>query len=334
MISSGLNIGNSNPALNAHLKGTNISASYHYETKIYNSWLADIKHEREFNSIPQSVGFCFPINKSHWGFAFNQKYLSKLDYRKILVTILTPNGYYNIGSVKIISETKINNYSTSAAYKIYNSMNKKYTFNMGFRLNLYHLEFEERTTNVNLDTSYQDLYINPYYYSKSFLKPGFNIGLTYIYQNLLLGAFFEKGIEFKEKYKSELGDFYIIVNIPHKLSFGIKYLISNSLKINGGISHVLWNIDKSIKNQPELNSSIVYAIVPGFSTSFGFLYTDYIPENEDNLLGDKLRVVYLLTGTVFSFKNLALHLAFADSHLFSQAWRKQTIIKAGIVVNL
>ncbi len=66
------------------------------------------------------------------------------------------------------------------------------------------------------------------------------------------------------------------------------------------------------------------------SLSGGVFYTHYRRTDFSNKMNDKFKAVYLMAGGTVHIKDVSIELTFADSHLFSSEYRKQTLVKAGI----
>ena len=83
-----------------------------------------------------------------------------------------------------------------------------------------------------------------------------------------------------------------------------------------------------LQDQIEYSTSAVYKMNQSFTSSLGFYYTDY--NHQDNRfyrVNGKLNAFFITAGLKFNYDIFYADLAFADSHLFSRDFRKQTIGK-------
>ena len=95
------------------------------------------------------------------------------------------------------------------------------------------------------------------------------------------------------------------------------------------------NSNSNVKDQIEYSFSAIYQINEMFTPSLGFYITDC--EYTDNFysrLNEGLNSFFITAGLRFNYNNSFTDLAIADSHLFSGDYRKQTIAKLAIGVQL
>ncbi|MDA3859943.1 MAG: hypothetical protein PF445_01840 [Melioribacteraceae bacterium] len=131
------NIGSLNPAALENFNNIMFGFSYQYETKIDESWIADIGSKRINNWIPQSVGLVFPYKDVRFAISMHQKYNRSLLFGPIEITTAEkPDG---IGEfIELEYETFIYNYSFSTSYTYKNFLyNSELSF--GFRIGLNNL---------------------------------------------------------------------------------------------------------------------------------------------------------------------------------------------------
>lgn len=89
-----------------------------------------------------------------------------------------------------------------------------------------------------------------------------------------------------------------------------------------------------INNQLELSGSSVYGLSDDLNVSLGFFYTDKTFKDDQSDFLDKFTAVFITAGLNYALHPLKIGLAIADSHLLSDEWRKQTIAKIGIDVEI
>jgi hypothetical protein len=199
-------------------------------------------------------------------------------------------------------------------------------------------------------------------YKCKFYSQGFSIGLRYDsnYKNDLkysIAFNYEKGTKLRKQKKSSVyliritpeNDtlyyrFFDIGIIPDKIDLGTIININKlSLVINS--SFVFWQnysypalLEKDdLKNQLELNGSLIYKFTDAFKASIGFFKTNYSyirrEESGHQLASDPYFAIYLTSGFVLSLADTDIDVAVADSHISSDKIRKQTIFKIGINYN-
>lgn len=97
----------------------------------------------------------------------------------------------------------------------------------------------------------------------------------------------------------------------------------------------MWEADNDyIKNQIEFSASGIYRINDMIAPSFGFYYTDKNFDENFFDINEKNGALFLIGGLRFNYDIYSADLAIADSHLFSGDYRKQTIGKLAIGVQL
>ncbi|MCI0495448.1 hypothetical protein L0Z72_10620, partial [candidate division KSB1 bacterium] len=81
------NVSNTNPANMFDYNRISFGISYQVESKIKESWFADIDHYRKNLALPQSLSLILPLNRIRFGLGFSQKYNSEKDYGEFQATI-------------------------------------------------------------------------------------------------------------------------------------------------------------------------------------------------------------------------------------------------------
>ncbi len=338
------NIGGLNPAAISLYKNMSIGLSYQYDTEIDEAWSAGIGHKREFSLIPQSASIVYPYENFRFGLSLNQKYNSNIEFGLIPVTSLEePDGTGKF--TQPIYKTKVMNYSFSVSYTI-----SKFTDNselsFGSRLSLSTLIEKQELQDVKID--------------ETVTSSGFELGIMFLHEysesaNLILGLNYSSELNFSEivKYQQQNGrkiddtpgtgsgrfvlvqtHFNLNANLPAKLQLDVATQLSNRSKLTANFTNVFWsNISNSLKDRLEYSFGYIYKWNNMFESSIGFFTTEKCYKNDVADSNNYLSAIYLSAGFIISFEYLELNLAIADSHTFSDDWRKQTIFKAGATYN-
>jgi hypothetical protein len=193
--------------------------------------------------------------------------------------------------------------------------------------------------------------------SESDVSSNFNIGIQYSYditenRKVKIGFCYETQVEFSSPISVELDSLdinsgngryigaqlyntSIAGSIPNDFKLDVSADLTDNLKLNTLITGVLWeNDDNNLINQLELSASSIYQINELFAPSFGFYYTDKNFDEDFFDINEKMNALFLIGGLRFNFNIFSADLAIADSHLFSGDFRKQTIAKLALGINL
>jgi len=339
-----------NPAALVDLK-RGFGFSYQYDTKIRSVWIADSKHQRIFNTAPQSAGLTVTLRNLHLGLAMDQVYNSKFLYH------FTSNFYYEpwyIGPYTFHSEVResVHHYSCIAAYDFGKYRLESQSLSIGLQVNYnqYHLY---QQYGITMDSDSLD---NLYGTSEVFKKTidAFNIaaGIRYIVHTeiiprISIGAYYETFVRFKKIFddtnfddrkdnpttRITRFDFFgtRLGEIPDKFHTGVYLEMPCGLYFSSNLSYLFWrNTAYSVKNQPEFAVNIGFPACKNLNLSGGVFYTHYRRTDFSDKWNNKFKAVYLMAGGTLNLKNFSLELTVADSHLFSGEYRKQTLVKAGI----
>lgn len=331
------NIGTTNPTSMIHFNKISFGGSYHFETKLKEAYLASIGHKRISNELPQSIGIVFPYENFRLGLAFNQKYNSSAEFEKIpITTVEFPDGngeYY-----KPVMETKVLSYSVSASYLFDNLFIENSSLAFGARLTRNSLDYHEELLSYSFDVKSEN-------YNWSFgvlfnhvldIKKSFSAGILYE-SNINMKETIvhsDKNLNNNPNFSSSQFSLIYSANFPAKVSFDLSADFINNISLYSTVNYLLWSdVNSNLKNQVELSFTGLYSFNEELKASFGFFTTDR--NYEENILGlnEKLRAVYLLAGINYKISLFNFGLSIADSHLFSDEWRKQTIAKLEFEIN-
>lgn len=331
------NIGTTNPSSMIQFNKISIGGSYHFETKLEEAYLASIGHKRISNELPQSIGIVFPYQNFRLGLAFNQKYNSSAEFDKIpITTVEFPDGsgeYY-----KPIMETKVLSYSVSASYLFDNLFMENSSLAFGARLTRNSLDYREELLSYSFDVESENynwafgvLFNHDFDNNKSFsagilYESNINMKETIIHS--------DKNLNENPNFSPSQFSLIFSANFPAKVSFDLSADFINNISLYSTVNYLLWSdVHTNLKNQFEFSLTGLYHFNENLKASFGFFTTDR--NYEENILGinEKLRAVYLLAGINYRISLFNFGLSIADSHLFSDEWRKQTIAKLEFEIN-
>ncbi|MFQ5583545.1 MAG: hypothetical protein ACE5GL_03825, partial [Calditrichia bacterium] len=91
------------------------------------------------------------------------------------------------------------------------------------------------------------------------------------------------------------------------------------------------SVNDSYRNTIDFNNSFIFNISNRLSLSAGYYYL------QDRSRGSTVardEALYLNAGMVYRWRMLELHFAFADGHLLSGEYRKQTLLKLALGMSL
>jgi len=324
------NISNTNPANMFDYNRISFGISYQVDSKIKDSWYADIDHYRKNQALPQSFSFILPLNKIRIGLGFSQKYNSELDYGEFTGTIVdtsNPAGYLDIVTVRAFKTCHLFDYSLSLGYTFNNFVSDKNSLDIGLKISWYRYSDEFVAKVINILPGYQkdDFSMKNKHSTDEF---SFAIGMKYRLENLQIGLVYERGKDFNKKAEK----YYQMGRLPDKWSAGILLKLSNQMNIAGGLNYVVLDnpindYSDGVKNQIEPYGSIICQLSDKVAFSTGFFHTDYRYRRSSD---DRFNAWYVTAGFLYTLKFVSIDLAIADSHLFSDEWRKQTIFKIGL----
>ena len=124
-------------------------------------------------------------------------------------------------------------------------------------------------------------------------------------------------------------------DIPGHLNFDFDISKIPQIEILGSIKDIFWSqIKPGIRDQFELSGSMVYNLNHIFKPSVGFYLSDYNLKDDFFGINKEMNVFYITAGLQIIINPISVDLSLADSHWLSGEFRKQTIIKAGIGLNI
>ncbi len=336
------NFGFMNPAAISNFKNYSLGFSYQYSTSIDEAWIADIGTTRKNDWIPQSAGAVFKFDNFSFGFGFGQKYNGSLDFDSIQITTAqNPGGTGEYFDVEY--RTRVYTYSLAASYLFIDLITENSSLDLGFRYSYNKMDFNESLWLINV--------------SASDVSSNFNIGFQYSYdisenRKIKIGFCYETQVEFSSPINVELDsldinsgngsnigaqvyNFNIAGYIPNDFKLDVSADLTDNFILNTLITGMLWETDdNNQKNQLELSASGIYRINEMFAPSFGFYYTDKNFDEDFFDINDKMNALFLIGGLRFNYDIFSVDLVVADSHLFGGDFRKQTIGKIAIGVQL
>ena len=340
------NIGFMNPASISGFRNYSIGLSYQINSSIDEAWVAGIGFDRIYDFYPQSFGGMVKWDEFSFGLGFGQKYNGSLDIGKIQVTsVPDPDGTSEL--ITPILEKLIHSYSISVAYSLNKLLETSNDFSLGFRYNLNHFTQYEQIGEVQAEAGEFFHSFNIGFYSS------FNLDQT---RNISLGLCYETKSEFSAEIEFDSGLLasqdsnitrppgYYRIETPAlfgetaaELKFDIALDATTQLKFLSNLTTVFWETETNfLKDQIEFSASAVYNINKMFTPSLGFYFTDhkYKEEAYSFQRNSELNAFFITAGLKLNYNNFSADFAIADSHLFSGDYRKQTIGKIAIGVQL
>ena len=338
------NIGFMNPAAISNFESYAFGLSYQLSSKIEECWIADIGTSRKNDWMPQSACGVFNFDNFSFGLGFGQKYNGSLDFDSIPIT----TSQYPDGTGEFITvehRTRVQTYSLSASYSFPEVFGESSSLDIGFRYSYNHLKFYEKFWEMTIDESDNiGSYAFGLQYSSQIsdsrmLRVGFSYEIepdfekVYEYNN---GLIYISDPDSNGRIPAYINSKYNLVgSVPDKFNLDVSADLTEFFRINTMITGVLWEADNDyIKNQLEFSASGIYRINEMFAPSFGFYYTDKNFDEDFFDINEKNNALFLIAGLRFNYDIFSADLVIADSQLFGGDFRKQTIGKIAIGVQL
>ena len=339
------NIGFMNPAAISNFDiNFGVGFSYQFSTEMDEGYVAEIGVRRINDWIPQSGGAVYKMGNISFGLAFGQKFNGELFTGPIPITTVTePDGTGEFFEALI--QSRVQSYSAMFSYSFLEIFDESSSLQFGFRYSFNHLKHINAVWNLIVDEGDD--------------ASSYSIGLQYSSQlsenrNLKIGFAYEMEPEFEKQYEYDPGLIYVydpdstgripavintkynlIGNVPDKFNLDVSADLTETFRLNAMIIGVLWEGDsENIKNQLEFSASGIYRINEMFAPSFGFYYTDKNFDEDFFDINEKNNALFLIGGLKFNYDIFSAELAIADSHLLGGDFRKQTIGKLAIGVEL
>jgi hypothetical protein len=339
------NLGFMNPAAISNFDlNFGIGLSYQLSSEIKEGYVAEIGVRRINDWMPQSGGAIYKLSDLSLGVAFGQKYNGELFTGPIPITTITdPDGTGEFWEALI--QSRVQSYSAIVSYSFPEIFDESSSLQLGFRYCLNHLNHINKIWVLTVDEGDN--------------ASSYSIGLQYSNKisesrNLKIGFAYEMEPEFEKQYEYDPGLIYVydpdstgripavintkynlIGSIPDKFNLDVSADLTESFRLNAMITGVLWEADNdNINNQLEFSASGIYRINEMFAPSLGFYYTDKNFDEDFFDINEKNNALFLIAGLRFDYDIFSADLAIADAQLFGGDFRKQTISKLAIGINL
>ena len=327
------NLSYMNPASISNLMNYSFGISYQYNTSIKDGWINNSEVSRSNDIIPQSAGAVLKWKQLTFGIGFGQSYNSNVDFVWNL---------YNPEEQQITEfQGRVYSFTTAISYtldEIFNSAN----FNIGisYAFNRVNYSSKNQFEEINLNDNAGNLSFGIQYSTKKQSAKNTKVGISYTtsakfeqYINNYSG--FTVIIRDNKPVKSIANETLVNVSIPDQFNSDLSTYLSDKLELNLSLVGVFWKKNNNNQqDQIEFSVSTVYEINKMFTPAFGFYYSDKNYDQDFFSFNDKFNALFLIAGFKFNYDNFSGDLAIADSHLFSGDYRKQTIGKLSLGINL
>lgn len=337
IINNVTNVGIINPASISNFKNLSFGLSYQFNPEIEKGWLNDSPVKRNNQSLPQSVGAAYKFDNLSFGLGLNQQYNTKTEYN------WNSSGYDPQDITEF--EGNVYSYSAIAAYSFSELFKQNSRLDLGLNITYNQVNFSQNDQDRLIELT--DNAIN------------FIFGIQYIVKNdegreTSLGISYITNTKFESNYQTQSGmtvvirksDSYLSINnvqaeniisgnIPDKFNLDLAVDISSSIKLLASGTGIFWEKDNNrLNDQFEFSLGSVYKINDMFSPAFSIYYTGRNYELGFFDLNQKFDAVFLIGGLKINYGIFSSDLVIADSHLISGDYRKQTIGKLAIGINL
>jgi len=288
----------------------------------------------------------YNLNHARIGIGMNQVYNAEIILGPYQMVTTSSPGITDTTQRKDSDAAQILRSALLFSYSFDNWLNDNSIITIGFKYNYYYLEDRFRYWG--------------YHKTISSTAPGFSVAARYdqivnkgykysIALNYDNGAKLKKEWVFPVKLiNSTTGDTtrnYIVGIVQKKLDCGID-LSFKTIELLLNASYLFWETynfqtdpllnrsDKEkVQNQIELNGSLIYTYNDKIKISAGFYQTDYSSTYTERI-NKSGSALFLTLGSVITLGNVNLDIAFADSHLFSDKFRRQRVFKTGVSYTL
>jgi hypothetical protein len=342
LINNVSNISAMNPASIQQLEHLSFGFSYQFQTNIPDAWRYEIGTKRVYNYLPQSLGGVYHYNDFIFGIGVGQKYNGSIDLGSIIVTTTQdPDGTGEIYTPEF--ENMLQYYSVVAAYNFRDILIDDSELNFGIKYNLNRFYVYER--------------IDAFSFEENLWGSNVEIGTQYTFEydqetKIRLGLSFKTLTSLENEADHELTtrtgipgsreEIYTvtvpqktILDLPSEATFEFVLEPSLDYTITGSIKEIFLNSAfANMENQPEFSSTFIYNFEKSVSASLGIYYSDWRFKEDFLDMNGALTAFFITTGASFNINFLNINIALADSHLFSGEYRKQTIGKIAVGIQL
>jgi hypothetical protein len=338
------NVSTINPAAITLFENYSVGLSYQFQTDIAEAWYAEIGTSRVHNFLPQCIGGVYKYEEFSFGIGMNQRYNGTVDLGPIEVTTVNnPDGTGEFFEPEM--ERTLQNFSFAACYNFRNFFFDNSNLAFGLKYNLNRFYDYESIQNIHAEESMygSNGEIGVFYKTEYEKEKNIFLGISYNLITELDGVMeYESDNELispiphdSSFYDIAVRPWAVKVRVPDELHFDFGIEAAQNLLLTGSLVEVFWNnASENVRNQIEFSSSIVYLFKPSLSASLGLYYTDRNYIDDILNINGKMDALFLTLGLSFEISILDVDLAIADSHLYSGEFRKQTIGKIGLEVNL
>jgi hypothetical protein len=331
------NIGVINPASISNFKNLSFGLSYQFNPEIEKGWLNDSPVKRNNQSLPQSAGAVYKFDNLSFGLGFNQQYNTKTEFN------WGNSGYVEPDITEF--EGNVYSYSAVAAYSFSELFKQNSRLDLGLNITYNKVNFSQNDQGRLIELT--DNAIN------------FIFGIQYNVHNnndleTSIGISYKTNTKFRSNYQTQSGmtvvirksDSYLSMNniqaeniisgnIPDKFNIDLAVDLSSSIKLLASGTGIFWEKDNNrLNDQFEFSLGSVYKINDMFSPAFSIYYTGRDYDLAFFNLDEKFDAVFVIAGLKINSGIFYSDLAIADSHLISGDYRKQTIGKLAIGVQL
>lgn len=336
-------IGFNNPSFLSRFNGISAGLSYQYGFKIENAYIGGMMGKSIVNGLPYSTAITYQTGNFHIGAAITQKYNLRIDTGPIdRVTVENPDGTGEPGSLTM--DRDIHDYSIISSYNI-KELPGDNSLSLGFRVSLGRLSYIDNNT-LSPELLYPKTETSAY-------AVGFALGADYklitTSGNLHLGAYFEKGYDFRKLVIVELKksivtgppdnrvyyamdpSFNLEVGTPDALRLDFAFELPK-VQITANLSEIFWNsVSNDYKNALDFSAGAVYKTSDMLSLFFGASINDRkYSDSYPNYFEKYYNALFLTLGADASYGNYAFGLSVSDSHLLSADTRRQTIARLNL----
>jgi len=335
-------ISGSNPSTINNFKTMAVGLSYQYNTNIKDAFISDFSYKNSYIGLPQSIAIIYPFEKKlTLGLSAAQKYNGIMKSPDMIVrTVENPNGTGETFSSS--SQTNVYSFSAILAYdlsEIFPGVSTGLRYNNdNFWINskIWHSEANgsgssssfSTGVSYNTQTEHGQIEFSGYY------EKGVDINGNIKYKGIDIIQSIDIDPEKNGNFQStnlEPESWKVVVLLPNRWHFGANF-ISESDRFLIDLAYIDWESTGAFKNNLEFSASYGHPYSDQLLLFYGIFVTNRKFESSTSSLNslNGMSATFLTFGAQTVLNDINLDFVIADSHLFSNKWRKQTIFKIAL----
>lgn len=323
-------IASGNPASLSTFSHPSIGFDYAYASRI--KQFEDVYLERDLQRLPLSAGAVYPLQNVQFGFTYQRKYSSYIDFGEIpITTIENPGGTGETMRAK--SQTNLHSFSAIVCFAFEEMFKTGDRLALGVQVSADNIDVNEKiymTEGRVTDRTFSSRLGIQYRLNSQF-------GIAFVLDK---APHFSSTVRIKnESFVMDSSSGYTIyINqessnayrfiMPDKAVLGVQFALSEQLSFSCTAAYVQWSkVSSGYRDQFNFSLGSTVALAGLFDVSAGVYSSDRQNRESAGLWGNQAR--YFNLGVRKQIGPAIARIEWYDSHGLSDERRKQTIVKAG-----